>query len=1017
MHSRFSKLFCQSKHVQARPSTSKHVQARPSTSKRRTKIRQFSKTLPAYDRLEEKKLLAIDFTGGGLPADQTANAYLFVGDHSSSNSEIYSLNVDGQTIQPSSHGEVARERGTFERGESYDTSVQWVSTDRTDEDGNDDPDYDYRAWVDRLANPRWTSGDSVPSSRDFFVTDNSQLFQRREFGDDTDSTVGKQATIHFPAIDLDIDSDNSGLINGSLSEDVIENNQREGLEISVFSGDIDGDDVPDNYGLDGIAGVRFTPIQVSLSSNLQYVGGSTSLTFEFDDAGLVLESDGLFRLWKKDAAANRTEADLIASDSPVNASDLGLEPGGTATLYLEAVNPTRRTVNFDPITVTANVSSGVWNGTLTDKVHVKGKKVAIDVSVNGDDDLNDAVDGIDKFLPGYEGDNAVLTLENQQTVKLIITGLEAGSSVNLSLNETTKLTGLAGNVGGSDAFDYQFSNGGQQIEGLVAGGDGTLAVELNVLDFGGKTIVKVQDADGVELATLAIPLDGDGDSLPDVFEDRYDNLDKTKAETTAGTNDAQFDGDILNAGGSEFARRGTQVGDKLTAFDEYRGFILDDGHVRTDPEIKDIFVFDELGQITLPDGTELGDERFDLVEQLGVVLHAFSTPGQFDAQTNKLNINSDSAVKGDVIRLQQNNELAVGLLGNTDDRSVSIAVDSHFESIDIISVNSVGAEPVVIYKPTDTRRFAVNGRVGIGGTTYSYTTNNVQIKVGAAGNAILQEETQNVGEDLPAGSKTIILSENTTEKYQFLLNESTGEVINFSFPLAAIAPAGGQSTTLADAIDADDNTLTIPLNNLLSNSLSFSGALIYIKIGDEYLSYTSFQSNVGAGTITLLDVSRGQLGTVAQAHEAGALASVPSQFVNVDRGALGTAVGAFSAGDKLTPVAFLRNVVEVGGALAGPPAGATRFAVFSDPKSVLQVTIAHELTHALIDSGGNVEHGVAQPREPSIINSIMGPSTTLGRYVGGETETDRNTGLPIGSKLFTFFSDATREQIDLLFEI
>lgn len=45
----------------------------------------------AGERLEHRLALAIDFAAG-LPADMTASAYLFVGDHSVSNSDLPPLN-------------------------------------------------------------------------------------------------------------------------------------------------------------------------------------------------------------------------------------------------------------------------------------------------------------------------------------------------------------------------------------------------------------------------------------------------------------------------------------------------------------------------------------------------------------------------------------------------------------------------------------------------------------------------------------------------------------------------------------------------------------------------------------------------------------------------------------------------------------------------------------------------------------------------------------------------------------
>ena len=69
------------------------------------------------ERLEPRLALAIDFASG-LPADMTASAYLFIGDHSVSNSEIWRMNVAATPLSAPDFGVVLREQGTFARGVS-----------------------------------------------------------------------------------------------------------------------------------------------------------------------------------------------------------------------------------------------------------------------------------------------------------------------------------------------------------------------------------------------------------------------------------------------------------------------------------------------------------------------------------------------------------------------------------------------------------------------------------------------------------------------------------------------------------------------------------------------------------------------------------------------------------------------------------------------------------------------------------------------------------------------------------
>ncbi len=135
------------------------------------------------ERLEPRLALAVNFATG-LPADMTASAYLFIGDHSVSNSETWRMNVAATPVTAPGHRLVLREQGTFARGVSYPITVDWLATNRAA-----GPDDDYRAWIDRSANPTWTSGSPTPSSPDFFVTDTDQLFERRWFGSEVNATL------------------------------------------------------------------------------------------------------------------------------------------------------------------------------------------------------------------------------------------------------------------------------------------------------------------------------------------------------------------------------------------------------------------------------------------------------------------------------------------------------------------------------------------------------------------------------------------------------------------------------------------------------------------------------------------------------------------------------------------------------------------------------------------------------------------------------------------------------------
>ena len=154
---------------------------------------------------------------------------------------------------------------------------------------------------------------------------------------------------------------------------MLEADSRSGKSIPVYLGDIDSDGILDNYDFGGIEGAAFEEISIELSSNLTLLDEAVSqISFNFEDAGLTADSDRLFRVWTKDASEARTESELVRSGVAYEASELGLVPGKPLALYVEAVNPTRRTVHHDLIQVSASISSDTWTGTLSDEVHLRG---------------------------------------------------------------------------------------------------------------------------------------------------------------------------------------------------------------------------------------------------------------------------------------------------------------------------------------------------------------------------------------------------------------------------------------------------------------------------------------------------------------------------------------------------------------------------------------------------------------------------------------------------------------------
>ncbi len=347
------------------------------------------------ERLEPRLALAIDFASG-LPADMTASAYLFIGDHSVSNSEIWRMNVAATPLSAPDFGVVLREQGTFARGVSYPITVDWLDSNRAA-----GPDYDYRAWIDRSANPTWTSGSPTPSSPDFFVTDPGQLLQRRWFGSEVNATLGKTAELHFPGVDLDVDSDNSGSVDGSPAEDALELVSTTGVNVPVSTASMAG----------------LTPLVVGISDNLRHAATTGQVSFTFSSTAPTA-----FRLWR-DAARTLP----LPWGTAVTAAQLGLAFGGRLNLQLEVVT---QTSSFAAITTTALVTGGIWQGTLQDTVRARGVP-GVDLTVTPRAVAEDGFQGLTYTFSRAVATSSPLTIHyvlgGSATEARDFTGLPAGS--------------------------------------------------------------------------------------------------------------------------------------------------------------------------------------------------------------------------------------------------------------------------------------------------------------------------------------------------------------------------------------------------------------------------------------------------------------------------------------------------------------------------------------------------------------------------------------------------------------
>jgi len=161
-------------------------------------------------------------------------------------------------------------------------------------------------------------------------------------------------------------------------------------------------------------------------------------------------------------------------------------------------------------------------------VTVSAARIDLDVDpANGDGDLDDANDGVDKYLPGYRGDEQVLTLDAVQQMNVVVEGLKEADAVSFELEGTSSYPGICTNANSSPG-SYPSGDGDDDFvldgDSASAGGDGRAAVGIKCRDFGGHTAVRVTIG-GTLIGKLEIPLNwdsSDSDHLPNLWEYKFE---------------------------------------------------------------------------------------------------------------------------------------------------------------------------------------------------------------------------------------------------------------------------------------------------------------------------------------------------------------------------------------------------------------------------------------------------------------------------------------------------------------
>jgi len=160
-------------------------------------------------------------------------------------------------------------------------------------------------------------------------------------------------------------------------------------------------------------------------------------------------------------------------------------------------------------------------------------------------------------------------------------------------NETLKFLDKDGLIG--ETVDFQ-EKASVMVSCFDWGAHGKLKVTAH-LENGQDIIAHVEGDESKR--ELAIPVDENNNGIADAWERDQDVFGKDPASDDDGS--PQGDGDL---------------GDGLTLYEEYRGFMEDGNHIRTDPKKKDLFIWNGLrGR------TELGIALFELLSGLDVHRH------------------------------------------------------------------------------------------------------------------------------------------------------------------------------------------------------------------------------------------------------------------------------------------------------------------------------------------------------------------------------------------------------------
>jgi len=236
-------------------------------------------------------------------------------------------------------------------------------------------------------------------------------------------------------------------------------------------------------------------------------------------------------------------------------------------------------------TVTAKLPSGK-TFTSTNSIEVMVYAHNIYIGIEGTFQPKNPVDQLPQFVPGaaLNGSNLDLRTTPQMLQLNILIGRGSSGTFDVKLTNVSRYPGIAMNYpldSADTSPDIDFGSGDVELFEVPipkGGAPKVVKLPLHVHDYAASATIEVTMPyrKTTFTARRRIPLDADGNKLPDA------GWRVTSEQISSLGLDATTDRDQEDANGPG--------GDGLSAFEEFRGFILGGGYVRLDPRRRDLFL-------------------------------------------------------------------------------------------------------------------------------------------------------------------------------------------------------------------------------------------------------------------------------------------------------------------------------------------------------------------------------------------------------------------------------------------